>query len=190
MSDENWVTEIEWPFFVGQTGSKVSICQSLSFRLCLVAPMKRKEKWKYQENRKEKKKTNSWPYLVFKENGKENICFTFIRLTIWFATSIRGHISNFIIKKVKITQIFSSFPYLSMSFGMRVSLVPQPFLQLFHNLSDLWTVELWTYMDSSFFFPTIYHSPIWQIMAKVVKIGYNSKLTLWDDNKMLGPIEI
>ena len=136
---------------------------------------------------RKKKKTNSWPYLVFKENGKENICFTFIPLTIWFVTSTEGHISNFIIKKVKITQIFSSFSYLFMSFGMRVSLVPQPFLQLFHNLSDLWTVELWTYMDSSFFFPTIYHSPIWQIMAKVVKIGYNSKLTLWDDNKMLGP---
>ena len=46
-----------------------------------------------------KKKTNSWPYLVFKENGKENICFTFIPLTIWFVTSIEGHINNFIINK-------------------------------------------------------------------------------------------
>ena len=150
--------------------------------------MKRKEKWKYQGSGKEKNKTNSWPCLVFKENGKENICFTFIPLTIWFVASIEGHISNFIIKKVKITQNLSSFSYISMSFGMRVSLVPKPFLQLFYNLFDLWTVELWTYIKYKLIiFFTAYNSPIWQVMVKVVKIECNSKLTLWDDNKMVGP---
>ena len=28
MNDENWVTEIEWPFFVGQTGSYIH-CSNL-----------------------------------------------------------------------------------------------------------------------------------------------------------------
>ena len=78
---------------------------------------------KISRERKRKKENKFLTLFGFQREWKENNCFTFIPLIIWFVTWIERHTSNFI-KKVKISKKISSFFYLSTSFEMRVSLLP------------------------------------------------------------------